>query len=81
MLFVASGAFHIAKPSDLLPELQGRLPIRVELKPLLEMPDTDQAFIQETLATKDHATLAHLFFRLHFYLVERSGEWIHDGHV
>ena len=34
MLFIASGAFHIAKPSDLLPELQGRLPIRVELKPL-----------------------------------------------
>lgn len=34
ILFIASGAFHIAKPSDLLPELQGRLPIRVELKPL-----------------------------------------------
>ena len=34
VLFVASGAFHLSKPSDLLPELQGRLPIRVELKPL-----------------------------------------------
>ena len=34
VLFIASGAFHLAKPSDLLPELQGRLPIRVELKPL-----------------------------------------------
>jgi len=34
ILFIASGAFHIAKPSDLLPELQGRLPIRVELTPL-----------------------------------------------
>jgi ATP-dependent HslUV protease ATP-binding subunit HslU len=34
VLFIASGAFHTAKPSDLLPELQGRLPIRVELKPL-----------------------------------------------
>jgi ATP-dependent HslUV protease ATP-binding subunit HslU len=34
VLFIASGAFHAAKPSDLLPELQGRLPIRVELKPL-----------------------------------------------
>jgi ATP-dependent HslUV protease ATP-binding subunit HslU len=34
ILFIASGAFHIAKPSDLLPELQGRLPIRVELHPL-----------------------------------------------
>jgi ATP-dependent HslUV protease ATP-binding subunit HslU len=34
VLFIASGAFHLAKPSDLLPELQGRLPIRVELEPL-----------------------------------------------
>jgi ATP-dependent HslUV protease ATP-binding subunit HslU len=36
ILFIASGAFHVAKPSDLLPELQGRLPIRVALKPLTE---------------------------------------------
>lgn len=36
ILFIASGAFHMAKPSDLLPELQGRFPIRVELKPLTE---------------------------------------------
>ncbi|WP_417456417.1 ATP-dependent protease ATPase subunit HslU [Kordiimonas sp.] len=36
ILFIASGAFHLAKPSDLLPELQGRLPIRVELRPLTE---------------------------------------------
>lgn len=36
VLFIASGAFHIAKPSDLLPELQGRLPIRVELRALTE---------------------------------------------
>jgi ATP-dependent HslUV protease ATP-binding subunit HslU len=36
ILFIASGAFHVAKPSDLLPELQGRLPIRVELQPLTE---------------------------------------------
>lgn len=35
ILFIASGAFHLAKPSDLLPELQGRLPIRVELRPLV----------------------------------------------
>ena len=34
ILFIASGAFHVSKPADLLPELQGRLPIRVELKPL-----------------------------------------------
>lgn len=36
ILFIASGAFHIAKPSDLLPELQGRLPVKVTLKPLTE---------------------------------------------
>ena len=36
ILFIASGAFHICKPSDLLPELQGRFPIRVQLKPLTE---------------------------------------------
>ena len=35
VLFIASGAFHISKPSDLLPELQGRLPIRVELDALI----------------------------------------------
>jgi ATP-dependent HslUV protease ATP-binding subunit HslU len=34
VLFIASGAFHMSKPSDLIPELQGRLPIRVELEPL-----------------------------------------------
>ena len=49
ILFIASGAFHTAKPSDLLPELQGRLPIRVELKPLTEgdfvriLTETDNA--------------------------------------
>ena len=49
ILFIASGAFHIAKPSDLLPELQGRLPIRVNLRPLTEedfvriMTETDNA--------------------------------------
>jgi ATP-dependent HslUV protease ATP-binding subunit HslU len=36
ILFIASGAFHVAKPSDLIPELQGRFPIRVELKSLSE---------------------------------------------
>ena len=36
ILFIASGAFHVAKPSDLIPELQGRFPIRVELNPLTE---------------------------------------------
>jgi ATP-dependent HslUV protease ATP-binding subunit HslU len=49
VLFIASGAFHIAKPSDLLPELQGRLPIRVELRALTEadfvriLTETDNA--------------------------------------
>jgi len=49
------------------------------LTPLLDVPPTDRAFILDTLATKDPSTLAHLFFHLHFYLVQRSGEWIHDG--
>ncbi|MBA3416095.1 MAG: hypothetical protein H0U10_12805 [Chloroflexia bacterium] len=51
------------------------------LKPLLDVPATDREFILETLATKDPATLSHLFFHLHFYLVARSGEWIHDGNL
>src|SRR6185437_5371651 len=34
VLFIAAGAFHLSKPSDLIPELQGRFPIRVELEPL-----------------------------------------------
>ena len=51
------------------------------LKPLLDLPETEREFILKTLAEKDAATLAHLFFHLHFYFVERSGEWIHDGKV
>ena len=42
VLFIASGAFHVAKPSDLLPELQGRLPIRVELNALTRERERDQ---------------------------------------
>ena len=49
------------------------------LIPLLDVPPTDRAFIHETLRTKDVATLAHLYFHLHFHFVQRSGEWIHDG--
>ncbi|QAY94662.1 HslU--HslV peptidase ATPase subunit [Methylovirgula ligni] len=49
VLFIASGAFHIAKPSDLLPELQGRLPIRVELSPLDE--DDFRRILTETEAS------------------------------
>ena len=51
------------------------------LKLLLDLPGTDRAFIFETLNTKDPATLAHLYFHLHFYFVKRSGEWIHDGNL
>lgn len=51
------------------------------LKPLLDVPPTDREFIFKTLAEKDTATLAHLFFNLHFYFVKRSGEWIHDGQL
>lgn len=53
ILFIASGAFHIAKPSDLLPELQGRLPIRVNLSALSEkdfvriLTDTDNALTRQ----------------------------------
>ncbi|MCZ8152196.1 MAG: ATP-dependent protease ATPase subunit HslU [Rhodobacteraceae bacterium] len=53
ILFIASGAFHIAKPSDLLPELQGRLPFRVELQPLTEedfvriLTETDNALTRQ----------------------------------
>jgi len=56
ILFIASGAFHIAKPSDLLPELQGRLPIRVELNPLTEddfvriLTETDNALTRQYTA-------------------------------
>ena len=51
------------------------------LKLLLDVPETEGEFILETLAEKDAATLAHLFFHLHFYFVKRSGEWIHDGEL
>jgi hypothetical protein len=46
---------------------------------LMDMPEVDQQFVHDTLQTKDPATLAHLFFSLHFTLVRDSGEWIHDG--
>ena len=51
------------------------------LTPLLDVPPTDREFVFETLRTRDPATLAHLFFHLHFYFVQRSGEWIHDGNL
>ncbi|KKC31619.1 ATP-dependent protease ATPase subunit HslU [Devosia psychrophila] len=56
ILFIASGAFHVSKPSDLLPELQGRLPIRVELKALTRedfiqiLSGTDNSLIKQYVA-------------------------------
>ena len=57
VLFIAAGAFHISKPSDLIPELQGRFPIRVELEPL-----TDADFVRilrepENALTKQYQAL------------------------
>jgi ATP-dependent HslUV protease ATP-binding subunit HslU len=57
ILFIAAGAFHVSKPSDLIPELQGRFPIRVELQPL-----TEQDFVRimtepENALTKQYAAL------------------------
>src|SRR5437870_7532093 len=57
ILFIAAGAFHVSKPSDLIPELQGRFPIRVELDPL-----TEQDFVRiltepETALTKQYSAL------------------------
>jgi ATP-dependent HslUV protease ATP-binding subunit HslU len=57
ILFIASGAFHIAKPSDLLPELQGRLPIRVELKPLTEADFVRILTETENALTRQYAAL------------------------
>ncbi len=57
ILFIASGAFHLSKPSDLVPELQGRLPIRVELKAL-----SPQDF--ERILTEPHASLTEQYSAL-----------------
>ena len=59
ILFIASGAFHVSKPSDLLPELQGRLPIRVELQPLTRedfrriLTETEASLIRQSVALMD----------------------------
>jgi ATP-dependent HslUV protease ATP-binding subunit HslU len=66
ILFIASGAFHLAKPSDLLPELQGRLPIRVELKALtrddlrriLTEPEANLIRQQQALLATENVTLS-----------------------
>ncbi|MBV9786141.1 MAG: ATP-dependent protease ATPase subunit HslU, partial [Acidisphaera sp.] len=59
ILFIASGAFHLAKPADLLPELQGRLPIRVELAPL------SRADLRRILTEPEHSLLKQYAALLH----------------
>ncbi len=67
ILFIASGAFHLAKPSDLLPELQGRLPIRVELKALTEddfrriLTEPEASLIKQYIALLETESV-HLVF-------------------
>ena len=67
ILFIASGAFHVAKPSDLLPELQGRLPIRVELLPLNEddfrriLNETEASLVKQYVALLDTESVALSF--------------------
>ncbi len=67
ILFVASGAFHVAKPSDLLPELQGRLPIRVELRALTEedfvriLTETDNALTRQYAALMNTEEVTVMF--------------------
>ena len=67
ILFIAAGAFHVSKPSDLIPELQGRFPIRVELSPLNEADFVRIMTEPENALTKQYAALvaadgAHLEF-------------------
>ncbi|HEY9517212.1 MAG TPA: ATP-dependent protease ATPase subunit HslU [Gemmatimonadaceae bacterium] len=57
ILFVAAGAFHVSKPSDLIPELQGRFPIRVELKPLTETDFVRIMTEPENALTKQYTAL------------------------
>ena len=67
ILFIASGAFHVSKPSDLLPELQGRLPIRVELQALTRddligiLSDTDASLIKQYVALMQTEGLTLVF--------------------
>jgi ATP-dependent HslUV protease ATP-binding subunit HslU len=67
ILFIASGAFHVSKPSDLLPELQGRLPIRVELSPLNEedfrriLTETEASLVKQSVALMQTEGLQLIF--------------------
>jgi ATP-dependent HslUV protease ATP-binding subunit HslU len=60
ILFIAAGAFHVAKPSDLIPELQGRFPIRVELAPLTEEDFVRIMTEPENALTKQYAALCQV---------------------
>lgn len=51
------------------------------LKLLVDVPPTDRELILRIVDSASPETLAHLFFHLHFVLVRRSGEWIHDGQL
>jgi ATP-dependent HslUV protease ATP-binding subunit HslU len=59
ILFIAAGAFHVAKPSDLIPEMQGRFPIRVELKSLTEEDFIQILTIPHNALIKQYAALLH----------------------
>ena len=67
ILFIASGAFHVSSPADLLPELQGRLPIRVELKPLGKdefrriLTETEASLIKQYVALMETESLELVF--------------------
>ncbi len=67
ILFIASGAFHVSKPSDLLPELQGRLPIRVELAPLTVddfkriLTETEASLIKQSVALMETEGVSLVF--------------------
>ncbi len=60
ILFIAAGAFHVSKPSDLIPELQGRFPIRVELAPLTEADFIRIMTEPENALTKQYAALCQV---------------------
>lgn len=51
------------------------------LKEMMELPKTDRNWIESTIQEQSDATLAHLYFRLHFHFVQKSGDWIHDGNL
>ena len=78
MLFIAAGAFHVSKPSDLIPELQGRFPIRVELEPLSgEDLVRILARAQELAHPSVHRAAGHRGVQLHLHRRGRRGDRPH----